>query len=313
VPKVDFSKELLLVGTWRGTNFKFLGDVKGGNLTVELVGDKAVEPGFRFKVISLPRKGITKFQGKELPPAERSEVQPIEEKNVGELTGTVSDRGLLKSAPPSRVITTQKEWDVIVKDWNVKNPPPVDFTRDIVVVGTTTADSLTIAPTVKDGNLTVAVTEGKGTGDGFRYRFVTVRRAGIKTINGRPLPPPARPANPPPTPGAGLLVLDLAGEVNNRNPKLPAFGTVISSQKEWDKLVEDWNIKDAPRVDFTRNVLVAAATDTDSMTIRSELKDGDLRIATTPGKVKRDGFRWRVISVPRAGITSVNGQPLPRP
>lgn len=67
VPKVDFNKELLLVGTWRGTAFKFLPEIKSGDLTVELVGDKNVEPGFRYRVTSFKRDGITKFQGKDLP------------------------------------------------------------------------------------------------------------------------------------------------------------------------------------------------------------------------------------------------------
>jgi len=66
-PKVDFTKELLLVGTWRGTSFKFLNDVKDGDLTTEIVGDKEVKPGFRYKVISLNRAGIKTFHGKELP------------------------------------------------------------------------------------------------------------------------------------------------------------------------------------------------------------------------------------------------------
>lgn len=66
-PKVDFSKELLLVGTWRGTSFKFLNDVKNGDLTTEIVGDKDDRPGFRFRVVSLPRAGIKSFMGKELP------------------------------------------------------------------------------------------------------------------------------------------------------------------------------------------------------------------------------------------------------
>ena len=66
-PKVDFTKELLLVGTWRGTGFKFLNDMKDGDLTTELVGDKEEKPGFRFKVISLKRDGIKSFQGKALP------------------------------------------------------------------------------------------------------------------------------------------------------------------------------------------------------------------------------------------------------
>src|SRR5262245_58564949 len=34
VAKVDFSKELLLVTTWRGSSFKMLTDVKEGDLTV---------------------------------------------------------------------------------------------------------------------------------------------------------------------------------------------------------------------------------------------------------------------------------------
>jgi hypothetical protein len=67
VAKVDFTKEILLVGTWRGSDFKFLSDVKNGDLTVEQVGDKSVEPGFRYRVLSIKRDGITKFQGKELP------------------------------------------------------------------------------------------------------------------------------------------------------------------------------------------------------------------------------------------------------
>ena len=66
VAKVDFTKEILLVGTWRGSSFKFLSDVKDGDLTVELVGDKEEKPGFRYKIVSLKRDGITKFQGKDL-------------------------------------------------------------------------------------------------------------------------------------------------------------------------------------------------------------------------------------------------------
>lgn len=66
-PKVDFTKELLLVGTWRGSGFKFLSDVKGGDLTTELVGDKDIKPGFRYKVVSLKRDGIKTFFGKPLP------------------------------------------------------------------------------------------------------------------------------------------------------------------------------------------------------------------------------------------------------
>ena len=67
VPKVDFSREILVIGTWKGTGFKFLPDVKGGDLTVELVGDKEPRPGFRYRIVSYSRDGITKFHGKSLP------------------------------------------------------------------------------------------------------------------------------------------------------------------------------------------------------------------------------------------------------
>lgn len=64
--KVDFSKEILLVGTWRGSAFKFVSDVKDGDLTTELVGDKNIAPGFRYKVVSLDRSNIKSFRGKAL-------------------------------------------------------------------------------------------------------------------------------------------------------------------------------------------------------------------------------------------------------
>lgn len=67
VAKVDFAKELLVVGTWRGASFKFVPEVKSGDLTVELLGDKTPQPGFRYKVVSYSRDGITKFQGADLP------------------------------------------------------------------------------------------------------------------------------------------------------------------------------------------------------------------------------------------------------
>ena len=67
VPKVDFTKEILILGTWRGASFKFLNEVKNGDLTIELIGDKDVRPGFRYKIISVKRDGIKSVGGKELP------------------------------------------------------------------------------------------------------------------------------------------------------------------------------------------------------------------------------------------------------
>ncbi|MCI0705003.1 MAG: hypothetical protein L0241_28420 [Planctomycetia bacterium] len=67
VPKVDFTKEMLIVGAHRGSEFKFLMEVKTGDLKVELVGDKDLKPGFRYKIVSIKRDGIKTVNGKELP------------------------------------------------------------------------------------------------------------------------------------------------------------------------------------------------------------------------------------------------------
>lgn len=66
-PKVDFTKEILLVGTWRGSSFKFLNELKDGDLKTELVGEKDIRPGFRYRIVSLKRDGIKSFNGKPLP------------------------------------------------------------------------------------------------------------------------------------------------------------------------------------------------------------------------------------------------------
>lgn len=187
-PRVDFSKELLLVGTWRGANFKFLANVKNGDLTVELVGDKDVQPGFRYKVMSLERAGITKFQGKDLPPAAKSEVQPIKEKPTLELSGELSDRALESNVPENGIITTQKEWDVVVEKWRLKDVPKVDFTKEILIVGSSRSTTFDLTHVVKNGNLTITNTGVKDTREGFRWRVLSVKREGIKTVQGKELP-----------------------------------------------------------------------------------------------------------------------------
>jgi len=189
-PKVDFTKELLLVGTWRGSDFKFVGDVKDGDLTVEQVGNKEVQPGFRYKVISLSRAGIKKFQGKPLPEATASEAQPIKERPSVELSGDLSDRNLQRGAPSNGVIATQKDYEVLVKTWGIKDAPKVDFTKEVLVVGTTQGGTLDLTHAVKDGDLTVTARGTKEVRDGFRWKVTSVRREGIKTVQGVELPRP---------------------------------------------------------------------------------------------------------------------------
>jgi len=187
VPKVDFAKEMLLVGTWRGNNFKFLGDVKNGDLTVELVGDKDTQPGFRYKVLSLRRSGITKFQGKELPPAAASEVQPIQERPSVDLSGNITEEALQNEMPANGVIVSQTQWDKLAKVWAIKDAPKVDFTKEVLVVGTSRGTSFELTPILKNGDLTI---NSKGTKDlapGFRWKVRSMAREGIKTVQGKEL------------------------------------------------------------------------------------------------------------------------------
>jgi len=206
VAKVDFTKELLLVGTWRGNNFKFLGNIKNGDLTVEQVGDKEAQPGFRYKVLSINRTGITKFQGKELPAPAVSDLKPIEEKPSVNLSGNIKEESLQNEMPLNGVITSQEQWERLVKVWGIKDAPPVDFTRQWIVVGTSRGTSFDLNPVVTNGDLVIS---SKGTTDlapGFRWRARAINREGIKTLNGKEFTPAnttpknnTTPSNPQPT------------------------------------------------------------------------------------------------------------------
>lgn len=196
VPKVDFGKEILLVGTWRGPAFKFLSEIKNGDLQVEVVGDKKdAQPGFRYRVVSLKRDGITKFNGVPLPapdtetvvdPSPRTELKA--EKPTVSLSGDIKDAALVREAPANGVIVSQKQYDALVKAWGIKDPPKVDFTKNVLVVGTWRGSRFDLSPVVTDGNLTVSATGTKDLAPGFRWRVVSVPRAGIKTVQGKEFP-----------------------------------------------------------------------------------------------------------------------------
>jgi hypothetical protein len=187
VPKVDFRKELLLVGTWRGTNFKFLSEVKNGHLIVEQVGDKNVEPGFRYQVVSLRRAGITKFNGRELPKPEKSELEPIEHAATVNLSGSIQDASLVSAVPDNGVITSQEQWNALAKKWGIKEPPRVNFKDQVLVVGTTRGSTLSMNPVVKGGDLSLNVARATDAAPGFRWHVMTVSRDGLKTVDGKPL------------------------------------------------------------------------------------------------------------------------------
>jgi hypothetical protein len=176
---------------------------------VEQVGDKNVEPGFRYRVLSLSRAGITKFQGRQLPPPMKSRLEPIEHATTVNLSGNIGDESLQNVVPAGGVITSQEQWNSLAKKWGIKEPPKVDFRNQILVVGTTRGTTLSMNPAVKSGNLTLNVAGTPDIGPGFRWRVMSVSRDGVKTVDGKPLPQTTQLKNadkssykgPLPTPG----------------------------------------------------------------------------------------------------------------
>jgi hypothetical protein len=105
-----------------------------------------------------------------------------------ELGGDIADESLQSLAPASGVIASEKAWEKLAKAWGIKDAPKVDFTKELLAVGTWKGSSFSVVPVVTDGDLTVS---GRGTKDlrpGFRWKIVSVSRDGIKTLQGKEIP-----------------------------------------------------------------------------------------------------------------------------
>lgn len=69
MPDVDFTKELLVVQTSRGSQLRLTGatlDDKG-DLQALGLGTRDLRPGFRYVIASFSREGVKTVNGKELP------------------------------------------------------------------------------------------------------------------------------------------------------------------------------------------------------------------------------------------------------
>jgi hypothetical protein len=118
------------------------------------------------------------------PAADKKEVKPIKE-----WKGSVEDQKLRKEAP--ECITSAKELKKVWEAWKVEGKvPDVDFTKEIVVVQTTTGSRLNLAGGKLDdkGNLEVLAIATLDERPGFRYVIATFPREGVKTVNGKELP-----------------------------------------------------------------------------------------------------------------------------
>lgn len=92
----------------------------------------------------------------------------------------------------------------------------------------------------------------------------------------------------------------------------PSSGLVVS-QKGWDKLVKAWGIKDAPKVDFDKEILIVGTTVGSRLGISTKLDDkGNLVVSMIATDDLRPGFKYVIQSVSRAGVKTVNGKEMPK-
>lgn len=100
---------------------------------------------------------------------------------------------------------------------------------------------------------------------------------------------------------------------SNDNAKLydkaPADG-IVASQKRWEKLTKDWGIKGAPKVDFEKNILVVGFTRGSKLKVSVEVDGTNLKLNAISTRDLVPGFRYEIVSVPRAGLKTVNGIPI---
>jgi hypothetical protein len=114
--------------------------------------------------------------------------EPKEKKPTVELGGSIDDEALQKLAPANGVIASQKAWDELAKAWSITDAPKVDFTKELLLVGTWKGSVFNLRPTLKDGDLSLGAGGTKDLRPGFRWKAQTFPREGVKTVQGKELP-----------------------------------------------------------------------------------------------------------------------------
>ncbi|MFQ3592529.1 MAG: hypothetical protein SNJ82_04975 [Gemmataceae bacterium] len=106
--------------------------------------------------------------------------------------GIVNDEKLAKQAPESGIIADAKTFEKLWKSWRKDEKlPPVDFTKQIVVVTLSVGgpNRPAISATLDDaGDLKILARSTLIAGDAFGYSLATFDRKGIKSVNGKKVP-----------------------------------------------------------------------------------------------------------------------------
>ena len=89
---------------------------------------------------------------------------------------------------------------------------------------------------------------------------------------------------------------------------------VVTSAKGVEGLWKAWKLEGKPpEVDFSKQLVVVTTTRGSRLRPNVSLEDnGDLRVNALSTKDLRPGFRYVIATVPREGVKTVNGKPLPK-
>ncbi len=87
------------------------------------------------------------------------------------------------------MIVSAKSWEKLAQAWGIKDPPTVDFSKEILIVATSVGSRLTVMPRLNDqGDLQVLARSTRDIRPGLRYAIKSIGREGIKTVYGKELP-----------------------------------------------------------------------------------------------------------------------------
>lgn len=128
-----------------------------------------------------------------LTPTARADDKPVKAEKDWQIASVEKkDNDAWKEAPKGGVVAGPKAWARLWKAWHGdKEPPQVDFEKEIVLVAAGPGPNILKVGELKrsdQGNLKFDWSITERGGDGFVAMIVKVKREGIKTVNGEPLP-----------------------------------------------------------------------------------------------------------------------------
>ncbi len=89
---------------------------------------------------------------------------------------------------------------------------------------------------------------------------------------------------------------------------------VITNEKKRKEIWDAWKVKDKKKVDidFDKQLILVATTRGSLLKIQYNVsKEGNLKVFAIASRDLRPGFRYQMILIPRKGIKTVKGKPLP--